>query len=230
MSLQVVAQHLAAKGRGPDDTLVHMSRDEVKSLSDLAMAHGGHLTINPQTGLPEAGFLSAILPAVAGFALNAAVPGLGSAMGGFAIPAIVGGASYLMNPNQGLMGGLMAGLGAYGGAGVTSSLSTAGAETIGSQAAGQSYLASAPGVLEGAGAGLSADMAYNLANAGVTDTVAANAAQQAAASKIGFAGVPQDIYSKYASVVYGIPQANTTPVFTGTQGQTTTGRSKGMGF
>lgn len=56
------------------------------------------------------------------------------------------------------------------------------------------------------------------------------AAQQAAASKIGFAGVPQDIYSKYASVVYGIPQANTTPVFTGTQGQTTTGRSKGMGF
>lgn len=56
------------------------------------------------------------------------------------------------------------------------------------------------------------------------------AAQQAAASKVGFAGVPQDIYSKYASVVYGIPQANTTPVFTGTQGQTTTGRSKGMGF
>ena len=69
MSLQLAAQHLAAKGRGPDDTLVHMSRNEVKSLSDLAMAHGGHLTINPHTGLPEAGFLSAILPAVAGFAL-----------------------------------------------------------------------------------------------------------------------------------------------------------------
>jgi hypothetical protein len=26
------------------------------------MAHGGSLTINPETGLPEAGFLSAILP------------------------------------------------------------------------------------------------------------------------------------------------------------------------
>jgi hypothetical protein len=54
-------------------------------------------------------------------------------------------------------------------------------------------------------------------------------AQQAAASKIGFAGVPQDIYSKYASVVYGIPQGNTTPVFTGTQGTTTKGSSKGFG-
>lgn len=54
-------------------------------------------------------------------------------------------------------------------------------------------------------------------------------AQQAAASKIGFAGVPQDIYNKYAQVVYGIPQASTTPVFTGTQGQKTTGQSKGFG-
>ena len=53
MSLQLAAQHLATKGRGPDDTLVHMSRDEVKSLSDLAMAHGGHLTTNPETGRSE---------------------------------------------------------------------------------------------------------------------------------------------------------------------------------
>jgi hypothetical protein len=55
-------------------------------------------------------------------------------------------------------------------------------------------------------------------------------AQQSAASKIGFAGVPQDLYSKYASVVYGIPQGNTTPVFTGTQGTTQKGSSKGFGF
>jgi hypothetical protein len=54
-------------------------------------------------------------------------------------------------------------------------------------------------------------------------------ATTAAASKIGFAGVPQDIYSKYASVVYGIPQGNTTPVFTGTQGTTQKGTSKGFG-
>jgi hypothetical protein len=56
------------------------------------------------------------------------------------------------------------------------------------------------------------------------------AAQQAAAARVGLAGAPQDVYSKYASVVYGIPQANTTPVFTGTQGQTTSGRSKTSGI
>ena len=52
-------------------------------------------------------------------------------------------------------------------------------------------------------------------------------AQQAAASKIGFAGVPQDVYSKYAQVVFGTPQASTTPNFSGTQGST--GSSKGFG-
>ena len=57
-----------------------------------------------------------------------------------------------------------------------------------------------------------------------------SAANQAAAARVGLAGAPQDVYSKYASVVYGIPQANTTPVFTGTQGTTQTGSSKSGGF
>lgn len=56
------------------------------------------------------------------------------------------------------------------------------------------------------------------------------AAQQAAAARVGLAGAPQDVYNKYASVVYGIPQSNTTPVFTGTQGTTQKGSSKGFGF
>lgn len=55
-----------------------------------------------------------------------------------------------------------------------------------------------------------------------------SAAQQSAASRIGFAGAPQDVLSKYASVIYGTPQASTTPNFAGTQGQRTT--SKGFGF
>lgn len=55
-----------------------------------------------------------------------------------------------------------------------------------------------------------------------------SAAQQAAASRIGYAGTPQDIYSKYASIVYGVPQGSTTPQFQGTQGSTSTGKS--MGF
>jgi len=66
MSLQLAAQHLSHQGRGPDDTLVHMSKNELKSLSDLAMAHGGQLTINPQTGLPEAGLLDKLLPTIIG--------------------------------------------------------------------------------------------------------------------------------------------------------------------
>lgn len=53
-------------------------------------------------------------------------------------------------------------------------------------------------------------------------------AQASAASKIGYAGAPQDVVSKYASIVYGTPQASTTPSFAGTQGQKTT--SKGFGF
>jgi hypothetical protein len=54
------------------------------------------------------------------------------------------------------------------------------------------------------------------------------AANQAAAAPIGYAQTPQDIYAKYAQVVYGTPQASTTPNFTGTQGSTAS--SKGAGF
>ena len=64
MSLQHVAKHLTEQGRGPDDHLVHMSGKEIAGLQALAMAHGGSLTINPKTGLPEAGFLDDILPVV----------------------------------------------------------------------------------------------------------------------------------------------------------------------
>jgi len=120
MSLQLAAQHLSNQGRGPDDTLVHMSRNEVKSLNDLAMAHGGQLTINPQTGLPEAGFLSAILPMVAGAALGPA--GFGIAESAMGAGLMVGAGSYLMNPKAGLMGALSAGLGGYGGYGLGAGL------------------------------------------------------------------------------------------------------------
>jgi hypothetical protein len=98
-----------------------MSRDEVKSLNDLAMAHGGQLTINPETGLPEAGFLSAILPMVAGAAL--ASTGVGAPMAAM----MVGGGSYLLNPKAGLMGALSAGMGAYGGYGFGEGLTNLGA-------------------------------------------------------------------------------------------------------
>jgi len=156
MSLQLAAQHLSDHGRGPDDTLVHMSRDEVKSLNDLAMAHGGQLTTNPHTGLPEAGFLSSLLPMIAGAALNVALPG-----SGMLVPALVGGASMLMNPKAGLMGGLMAGLGAYGGANLGEALAQQGME----KAAGQK-------LLEGKVAENVTQMGSNLPSSGVIPRLA----------------------------------------------------------
>tara|TARA_R110000868_G_scaffold210517_1_gene460559 strand:- start:3696 stop:4400 length:705 start_codon:yes stop_codon:yes gene_type:complete len=54
------------------------------------------------------------------------------------------------------------------------------------------------------------------------------AAQTSAAARIGYAQTPQDVLAKYASVIYGTPQASTTPNFAGTQGQRTS--SKGFGF
>ena len=50
----------------------------------------------------------------------------------------------------------------------------------------------------------------------------------AASQQVGYSTAPMDLYSKYASIVYGTPQASTTPNFSGTQGSTTSG--KGMGF
>lgn len=113
-----LAQQLQSRGRGEDTMLVHMTPNEVNSLQGLAMAHGGSLTINPDTGLPEAGWLGKLLPTILGAALAATGVGAPLAAGivGLGQTAITGD----------LKKGLMAGLGAFGGA------SLAGAAGIGS--------------------------------------------------------------------------------------------------
>jgi hypothetical protein len=130
MSLHNAAKHLAAHGRGDDKVLIHMTHGEVKSLNDLAMAHGGQLTINPHTGLPEAGFLSAILPMVAGAGLMM-IPG----MQAWGAGAIVGALKTAQSGS--LKQGIMAGLGAYGGAGLAGSAGAAGASQVGVNATNQ---------------------------------------------------------------------------------------------
>jgi len=124
MSLQLAAKHLAAHGRGPDTTLVHMTPGEVASLQSLAQQHGGSLTINPHTGLPEAGFLSALLPMAAGAGLAA----MGMPQGYAALA--VGATSALTNGGD-LKKGLMNGISAYGGAGMAESFMGAGLGTMG---------------------------------------------------------------------------------------------------
>jgi len=138
-----IAAAVQAQGRGGDTMLVHMTPGEVRGLQDLAKAYGGSLSINPQTGLPEAGFLSSILPTLAGFALNAFAPGLGTAVGSalgatgaaastLGTGLLVGGATGALTGNLGK--GLMAGLGAYGGAGLGQGLMGLGVQQAGSVA------------------------------------------------------------------------------------------------
>jgi hypothetical protein len=113
-----LAQQLQSFGRGDDSMLVHMTPGEVNSLQGLAMATGGSLTINPHTGLPEAGWLGKLLPTILGAALAATGVGAPLAAG-------IVGAGELARTGS-LKKGLMAGLGAFGGAGMAGTVGIGG--------------------------------------------------------------------------------------------------------
>jgi hypothetical protein len=164
-----MAQQLQSQGRGEDSMLVHMTPGEVNSLQGLAMAHGGSLTINPETGLPEAGFLKKLLPTLLGAGLML-IPGVNA----LAAAGMVAGGSVLKTGS--LKKGLMAGLQAYGGASLAGGL---GAGNVFGNAAKQATTA-VP-----AGFGSSADMARGLA----ADSMIANTATTA--GKTGLAGIAQ---------------------------------------
>ena len=106
MSLAVLADHMASKGRGPDSMLIHMSPTEVQGLQALAMRHGGSLTINPETGLPEAGFLDKLLPTIIGAGISFFSQGTIDPM---TAAAMVGGAQTVRTGDIGK--GIQAGLG-----------------------------------------------------------------------------------------------------------------------
>jgi len=173
MSLKIAAEHLKSKGRGPDTELIHMTKGEIKGLRQLAQAHGTDLTINPETGLPEAGMLMKILPVVAAaaatyFTAGAAAPALGTALGigttasgilaGAGAGALIGGISSGLQGGDvgkgalygGLGGALSGGLGAYDGSAVAGGL---GGESI---------------VAEGANVGAPLNPDYNAGLAGTT--------------------------------------------------------------
>jgi hypothetical protein len=164
MSLHTLANHLQTAGRGEDKVLVHMTPREVSGLQSIAMAHGGSLTINPQTGLPEAGFLSGILPMIAGAAL--AATGVGAPMAAL----MVGGAGTVATGS--LSKGLMMGLGAYGGAGL-------GAGLLGGAAAAPAAAGLSTAVSPAVGAG---QVLTGAGLAGSPAAAAAAAAPTAAAS------------------------------------------------
>ena len=119
-----LANELQGQGRGEDSVLVHMTPNEVNSLRGLAQAFGGDLSVNPNTGLPEAGFLSKILPTLLGVGLNFILPGSGivASLGGKAATAGLITAAGTTAVTGDLQKGLMAGLGAYGGASMAGAL------------------------------------------------------------------------------------------------------------
>lgn len=143
MSLHKLAKQVAAHGRGDDTVLIHMTPAEVGGLQALAMAHGGSLSINPHTGLPEAGFLKSILPMLAG-AVVSFIPGLqGLGMQLLLAQAAAGAAA------QGAATGdwrgknlLLGALGGWGGGGLGKALAGAGAGALGGPTAGAARLGS----------------------------------------------------------------------------------------
>ena len=133
-----IAGKVQGSGRGQDTQLVHMTPKEVEGLQALAQAHGGSLTINPTTGLPEAGFLSDILPTVVG-------AGVGVATGNPMLGAAVGGGLGMAMSGGNIQRGITSGMGAYGFGSLGAGLAGTGAGVLGAEAGNASLAQAFPG-------------------------------------------------------------------------------------
>jgi hypothetical protein len=181
MSLQALADQMKSRGRNGDSELVHMTKGEVAGLQQLAMAAGGSLTINPDTGLPEASFLKSLLPTILG-AGAMFIPG----MGPLGAAMIGGAAGMLTNEDNPLMGALTGGLGGYGGASLAGGFGLGSAAATPATSAGLTAGSGAP-TLKASSDLLSRAPAYSIAPATVAEPGlrAATAALPAAAPSMG---------------------------------------------
>jgi len=123
MDIKQQTKNVASQGRYGDSMLLHVNPAEVKGLSQALP-----ITINPQTGQPEAflPFLAPVLGSLAGSALFTGVGGLG-ALGASALGS--GLAQYAVTGD--IKKGLLAGLTGYG---IGSALQGAGAAAQGAKA------------------------------------------------------------------------------------------------
>lgn len=153
MSGHQLAQGVASLGRNGESMLVHMQPREVAGLQALAMQGGGTLTINPETGLPEAGWFGDILGAVAPIALGTLLGPAGLGMSALGAGMTTGLAGFALSGGN-LAKGLSAGLGGFGGAGLGESLAANVAETPLIQEVGTSGLANASSVPGTTGVGM----------------------------------------------------------------------------
>jgi hypothetical protein len=162
------AQGIAALGRYGDTTLMHMRPDEVEQLTAISRANGGDITINPDTGMPEAflgDFFSALLPTAAGLAAGAAFPGAP-----FLAPALAGGTTAFLQGKRDPLSIGMGALSGYGGAQLGSTLSGFGATK-----AATPELAGTAEIAGGAGGTPVADVATTGSTIGATGGTTAGA-------------------------------------------------------
>ena len=124
---------IAAQGRDGDTELLHVTKGELAGLDGLARRHFGRsLSRNPRTGLKEASLFRDWFGNDVGMALDVAAPVATAFIPGVGPVAAAAMGAGLGAANQGLgkggttesalMGGVMGGIGAYGGAGLAEGL------------------------------------------------------------------------------------------------------------
>jgi hypothetical protein len=222
-------QGLASLGRNGDSMLVHMSPSEVAGLQGLAMSQGGSLSINPQTGLPEAfklgGFFKSLLPTIVG-GIASMIPGMQFAAYPMLTGVLAGAATGALTNKNKLLGAVTGGLGGYSGAGIMGAgKAAAGAMGAGEAAAnagvgaggGSSGLAVGGGYIPGATSG--ADLAYNNAllssqGAGITNSAVSGASGAMDIDKALAAGRPIGMANTFANTASVAPD----PTFLGNMG------------
>jgi len=165
MSMHQVAEHLAAMGRGNDTMLMHVTPKEVAGLDSLARSMGGEITINPQTGLPEAGFFDFVADYVVPIGLGFINPGLAAAYSGIK--------SYAETGDLGA--GVLSAATSYGTGKLGQSLGSMGAPDVASKFQGAQQIGEAA--------------ASGAANSGVMAANAAEATKQALAAQSSLSNV-----------------------------------------
>ena len=215
------AEKLGAMGRNGDSMIMHVNPLEVEALNSI---YPGSITINPDTGQPEAFFwlIPAIVQAAVG-GIGSAAGALGGALGGAFGTSALGSAvgSTLAAPLTtaasalGGVGGVGAAGGATGGiAGSMGGLSAALGAPAGVTSALSGVVPGAVGGAGGAGAGAGV-------GAGAGAGSGAGAGAGAAGAKTGIAGAIETGASKLGSMAAG--------QVTGPTDLLTTGINKGVG-
>ena len=142
------AMRLQNAGTGDHNRLVHMTQGEVDAMNQIVRSGIGGLrsngmAINPETGLPEAGFFKDILPSLVGIGAMF-VPG----MQPWAAGLLAGGTSMLTTKGD-LGRSILAGLGAWGGASLGQAAGAAGGAEAAGLTVGGSAVADPVNVVQG---------------------------------------------------------------------------------